>query len=98
MKNSFYNKAVFKITSFCLGIIISFLAIFVYTSPTTVLAYSCPCSLWSNSTTPNTPADSDTQAVEVGTKFTSDVSGTVTGMKFYKGTGNTGTHTGHLWT
>jgi len=47
--------------------------------------------------TPTTKADTDTSAVEVGMKFTSDVAGTVTGMRFYKGTGNTGTHTGHLW-
>ena len=25
------------------------------------------------------------------------VTGTVTGVRFYKGAGNTGTHTGHLW-
>ena len=31
-------------------------------------------------------------------KFTSDVSGQVTGIRFYKGTGNTGTHVGNLWT
>ena len=31
-------------------------------------------------------------------KFTSDVNGQVTGIRFYKGTGNTGTHVGNLWT
>ena len=31
-------------------------------------------------------------------KFRSDVAGTVTGVRFYKGSSNTGTHTGHLWT
>ncbi|WP_237563610.1 DUF4082 domain-containing protein [Arthrobacter sp. H-02-3] len=30
-------------------------------------------------------------------KFRSDVAGTVTGVRFYKGSSNTGTHTGHLW-
>ena len=30
-------------------------------------------------------------------KFRADVAGTVTGVRFYKGTGNTGTHVGHLW-
>ena len=30
-------------------------------------------------------------------KFRADVAGTVTGVRFYKGSGNTGTHTGHLW-
>jgi hypothetical protein len=30
-------------------------------------------------------------------KFRSDVSGWVTGVRFYKGAANTGTHTGSLW-
>ena len=30
-------------------------------------------------------------------KFTSEVSGTVTGIRFYKATTNTGTHIGSLW-
>ena len=35
--------------------------------------------------------------VELGTKFTADVSGSVTGVRFYKSAENTGTHTGSLW-
>ena len=35
---------------------------------------------------------------ELGVKFTVDTPGSVTGIRFYKGTGNTGTHIGHLWT
>ena len=31
-------------------------------------------------------------------RFTSDVSGFVTGIRFYKGAANTGTHVGSLWT
>ena len=30
-------------------------------------------------------------------KFRASVAGYVTGIRFYKGTGNTGTHTGSLW-
>ena len=30
-------------------------------------------------------------------KFKADVSGTITGIRFYKGAGNTGTHVGNLW-
>ncbi|WP_229068354.1 N,N-dimethylformamidase beta subunit family domain-containing protein [Actinoplanes sp. DH11] len=59
---------------------------------------TCPCSIWPATATPATPADSDTAAVEVGTRFRSDVAGTVTGVRFYKGSGNSGTHVGHLWT
>ena len=36
--------------------------------------------------------------LEVGMKFTSDVAGYITGLRFYKGSSNTGTHVGTLWT
>ncbi|HVQ44771.1 MAG TPA: DUF4082 domain-containing protein [Candidatus Saccharimonadia bacterium] len=36
--------------------------------------------------------------VELGTKFTADVAGQVRGLRFYKGSQNTGAHTGRLWT
>ena len=58
---------------------------------------SCPCSAWSASTTPTTPQDSDPNAVELGVKFTTSIDGFITGVRFYKGTGNTGTHVGNLW-
>ncbi|WP_199751903.1 N,N-dimethylformamidase beta subunit family domain-containing protein [Actinoplanes sp. ATCC 53533] len=57
----------------------------------------CPCSVWATSVIPGTPADSDTAAVEVGMKFRADVAGQVTAVRFYKGSGNSGTHVGHLW-
>ena len=37
-------------------------------------------------------------AVELGVKFRTDVAGSITGVRFYKGSQNTGTHVGHLWT
>jgi hypothetical protein len=58
----------------------------------------CPCSIWSSTVTPGTPADSDNSAVEVGTRFRASTSGQVTGVRFYKGSGNSGAHVGHLWT
>jgi hypothetical protein len=61
-------------------------------------AATCPCSIWSSTASPATPADSDTAAVEVGVKFQSDQDGSISGIRFYKGTGNSGTHIGHLWT
>jgi len=39
----------------------------------------------------------DPHAVELGVKFQSAVAGTVTGVRFYKGPQNTGTHVGSLW-
>jgi Domain of unknown function (DUF4082)/Fibronectin type III domain/Bacterial Ig domain len=68
-------------------------------SPITPSTASCAaCTLWSSSDAPTTASANDTFSVEVGVKFTSDVSGSVTGIRFYKGTGNTGTHVGNLWT
>jgi len=54
-------------------------------------------TLWAGSVVPGTPAVSDSAAREVGVRFSSTVAGKVTGIRFYKGTGNTGTHTGSLW-
>jgi hypothetical protein len=58
----------------------------------------CPCSLWDSTTVPAEPAHDDPQAVELGVKFSADIDGFVTGIRFYKGAGNTGTHVGSLWT
>ncbi|MGW3149706.1 DUF4082 domain-containing protein [Streptomyces sp. NPDC001177] len=69
-----------------------------FTTSSTPPAVTCPCMLWNSSTVPATPDMSgDTNSVELGTRFTSSTSGWVTGVTFYKGTGNTGTHTGSLW-
>ncbi|WP_309238604.1 N,N-dimethylformamidase beta subunit family domain-containing protein [Actinoplanes aureus] len=65
---------------------------------TTGPATGATLSVWPATATPGTPADSDTAAVELGMRFRSDVAGRVTGVRFYKGSGNTGTHVGHLWT
>jgi hypothetical protein len=64
----------------------------------TAAAATCPCSIWSGSVTPGTLTDPDTDPVEVGVKFRADSDGSVTGLRFYKSTANSGTHVGHLWT
>lgn len=58
---------------------------------------SLPCSIWTNATTPTVLAQDDTDPVEVGVRFRPTVSGFITGLRFFKGAGNTGTHVGHLW-
>jgi hypothetical protein len=55
-------------------------------------------SIWSNASVPVNPSEPDSRAVEVGVKFRADVAGQVTGVRFYKGAGNTGTHVGNLYT
>ena len=60
---------------------------------------TCPCSIWSPTLVPPAPLDdNDTASVELGTKFRTDVNGFITGVRFYKVSANTGTHTGSLWT
>jgi hypothetical protein len=59
---------------------------------------SCPCTIWNASATPSRIETSDTNAVELGVRFRADRNGTVTGVRFYKGAGNTGVHAASLWT
>src|SRR5882762_8997709 len=49
------------------------------------------------SQTPDQTASTDAHATELGVKFQSSVPGSVIGVRFYKGAGNGGTHTGELW-
>ncbi len=58
---------------------------------------TCPCNIFAPSTTPAIPLDTDNQPIEVGVKFRTTQNGYITGIRFYKGAGNTGTHIGHLW-
>lgn len=65
------------------------------------LSYSCSAfaaSLWSDTATPGTAAAADSNAVEIGVKFTAEVNGVIRGVRFFKGTENVGTHVAHLWT
>ncbi len=64
----------------------------------TTASNGCPCTIWASSATPDIAADTDTATIEVGVKFRTSVAGKVTGVRFYKGAGNTGTHIGSLWT
>ena len=54
-------------------------------------------SLWNGAATPDQIDSGDTQAVELGVKIKSDVDGFITGLRFYKSSTNTGTHTASLW-
>ena len=47
---------------------------------------------------PANPNDPDSSAVQLGVVFRAASAGQITGIRFYKGSGNTGTHVGNLWT
>ena len=61
-----------------------------------VVPATCPCSIWDSSFTG--PQDPDGSSTEVGLRFRADNAGFITALRFYKTSGNTGTHTGRLWT
>ena len=57
----------------------------------------CPCSIWQNGTPTGAVDANDTSPVNLGLQFQASSSGRITGIRFYKETDNTGTHTGTLW-
>lgn len=54
-------------------------------------------SIWSDADTPESSVN-DSGSIELGVKFRPKVNGQLTGIKFYKPSGATGSHTGSLWT
>jgi hypothetical protein len=72
------------------------LATAIATAPA-VAQTACPCTIWPSSATPANPSFPDNAANNLGVKFRSDVAGVIKGVRFYKGSGNTGTHIGNLW-
>jgi uncharacterized repeat protein (TIGR03803 family) len=63
-------------------------------TPGNVLGNSSPAAGLQNV---NDPGISSNGGVELGAKFTSDVSGLVSGIRFFKGSLDTGSHTGEIW-
>ena len=55
-------------------------------------------TLFPASATPAIVNTTDASAVELGVKFQTSVAGTVSGIRFYKSSQDTGVHTGELWT
>src|SRR5258705_337536 len=54
-------------------------------------------TIFSAASVPAVAAATDGQPIETGVKFRTSQAGFITGVRFYKGTLNTGTHIGHLW-
>jgi hypothetical protein len=54
-------------------------------------------SLFSPASSPAIAAVNDPSSVEVGFKFQANTDGEITGLRFYKGPGNTGPHVADLW-
>ena len=60
---------------------------------------ACPCTIWESDATPGEPVGQRLDSVRAGRQVHAQTpNGWVSGVRFYKGTGNSGTHTGSLWT
>ena len=58
----------------------------------------CPCSIWPSTAQPSVASADDPGPVNLGVQFTPASNGWISGIRFYKGAGNTGSHVGSLWT
>lgn len=58
---------------------------------------TCPCTLFPPSGTPSIASAADSDAVTVGVRVIVSDAGTITGLRYYRGTANTGPHVGTLW-
>jgi hypothetical protein len=65
---------------------------------TTGTVAQCPCSIWQNAAPSGAVDAADNSAVNLGIQFQASAGGHITGIRFFKETDNTGTHTGSLWT
>ena len=54
-------------------------------------------TIWPSTTVPAAIDNGASGPLELGVSFKSDVSGTITGIRFYKSAANTGVHVGRLW-
>jgi hypothetical protein len=55
-------------------------------------------NIWPSTTIPAVSDSGPDSSIELGVQFRSAVAGSITGIRFYKATANTGTHVGNLWT
>ncbi len=59
---------------------------------------TCPCSIWQDGTPTGSSESNDPNAQTLGVRFQASSSGFITGVRFYKGPDDTGSHIGSLWT
>ena len=64
----------------------------------TTTPYEQVSTLFAPDATPNITSSGESAGVTLGVKFTPAVDGKVVGVRYYQGAGNTGVHTGTLYT
>ena len=58
---------------------------------------NCPCTIFTSQVPADLNQRDNTTGIVLGTRFRSSVNGTITAIRYYKSSGNTGTHIGQLW-
>ena len=93
-KSALFHKTPFanKSAVLAIGLVAVVLSVYVYSS----FAGTAMQSLWYGALPAHVSSD-DAQTVELGLKFQASTSGYINGVKFYKGAGNDGIHSGSLW-
>ena len=71
---------------------------YIWTFTTGVNSGGTSATIFLSTAEPADPLVNDGQAIELGVKFQATQNGLITGIRYYKGAGTTGTRTGHLWT
>ncbi len=72
-------------------------ALFLLLTYSGVSAAQTQYTIWPSTAVPGNLDVGPDSPVELGISFKSDVNGYITGIRFYKGSNNTGTHVGNLW-
>ncbi|PTX45345.1 uncharacterized protein DUF4082, partial [Christiangramia gaetbulicola] len=57
----------------------------------------CPCTVFNETDLPSSGLLNDGQALQLGMKFQTTIDGFISGVRFYKEIGDTGVHTGQLY-
>jgi hypothetical protein len=78
------------------GVLLAAVVAIGVVSATSVAGAATEATLF-GSAKPVTAAAPDARVIELGVVVVPKVNGTITGIRFYKSTTNTGTHTGSLW-
>ena len=72
-------------------------ALFLLLTYSGVSAAQTQYTIWPSTAVPGNLDVGPDSPVELGISFKSDVNGYITGIRFHKGSNNTGTHVGNLW-
>ena len=82
-----------------LSVILALVAVvFSLSCSSTDLAAQTQHTIWPNSAVPSIVDSGPDWPVELGVSFKADTAGSITGIRFYKSSANTGTHIVNLWT